>query len=258
MSTVAGWASALPWMLATGFLAWVVCTLRRNAGLVDIFWSLFLLVAAVCFLRNSAEPTSRALLVLALVSIWAVRLAAHLAVRNWNAPEDHRYQAIRARNQPGFEWKSLYLVFGLQAVLAFIVSLPLYAAMASPAPLNALDWLGALLVVAGILTETVADTQLAAFRDDPASRGQVLDRGLWRYSRHPNYFGEFCVWWGFYLVALSTGAWWAIFSPLLMSVLLLRVSGVTLLEKDIGERRPAYAAYVARTNAFFPGPRRSA
>jgi steroid 5-alpha reductase family enzyme len=258
MSMIAGWFDALPWMLATGLVAWVVCTLRRNAGLVDIFWSLFLLVAALRFLREATEPASRALLVLALVGIWAARLAAHLAVRNWNAPEDHRYQAIRARNQPGFEWKSLYLVFGLQAVLAFIVSLPLHAAMASPAPINLLDTLGALLVVAGILVETVADTQLAAFRDDPASRGQVLDRGLWRYSRHPNYFGEFCVWWGFYLIALATGAWWAIFSPLLMSVLLLRVSGVTLLEKDIGERRPAYAAYVARTNAFFPGPRRSA
>jgi len=258
MSMIAGWFNALPWMLATGLVAWVVCTLRRNAGLVDIFWSLFLLVAALCFLREATEPASRALLVLALVGIWAARLAAHLAVRNWNAPEDHRYQAIRARNQPGFEWKSLYLVFGLQVVLAFIVSLPLHAAMASPAPINLLDTLGAMLVVAGILVETVADTQLAAFRDDPASRGQVLDRGLWRYSRHPNYFGEFCVWWGFYLIALATGAWWAIFSPLLMSVLLLRVSGVTLLEKDIGERRPAYAAYVARTNAFFPGPRRSA
>jgi steroid 5-alpha reductase family enzyme len=258
MSMIAGWFNALPWMLATGLVAWVVCTLRRNAGLVDIFWSLFLLAAALCFLREAPEPASRALLVLALVGIWAARLAAHLAVRNWNAPEDHRYQAIRARNQPGFEWKSLYLVFGLQAVLAFIVSLPLHAAMASPAPINLLDTLGALLVVTGILVETVADTQLAAFRDDPASRGQVLDRGLWRYSRHPNYFGEFCVWWGFYLIALATGAWWAIFSPLLMSVLLLRVSGVTLLEKDIGERRPAYAAYVARTNAFFPGPRRSA
>jgi steroid 5-alpha reductase family enzyme len=258
MSMVASWFNALPWMLLTGLVAWVVCTLRRNAGLVDIFWSLFLLVAALCFLRESGEPSRRALLVLALVAIWAVRLAAHLAVRNWNAPEDHRYQAIRARNQPGFEWKSLYLVFGLQVVLAFIVSLPLHAAMVSPAPLNALDALGALLVIGGILTETLADTQLAAFRADPASRGQVLDRGLWRYSRHPNYFGEFCVWWGFYLIALATGAWWAIFSPLLMSVLLLRVSGVTLLERDIGERRPAYASYVARTNAFFPGPRRSA
>jgi steroid 5-alpha reductase family enzyme len=140
----------------------------------------------------------------------------------------------------------------------FIVALPLHGAMASSEPLNALDLVGALLVIAGLLVETIADTQLAAFRDDPDSRGQVLDRGLWRYSRHPNYFGEFCVWWGFYLLALAAGAWWALPSPLLMSVLLMRVSGVTLLEKDIGQRRPGYAQYVARTNAFFPGPRRSA
>jgi steroid 5-alpha reductase family enzyme len=258
MNLIAGWFNALPWMLATALVAWAICTARRNAGLVDIFWSLFLLVAALSFLRESAEPSGRALLVLSLVCIWALRLAAHLAVRNWNAPEDHRYQAIRARNQPGFEWKSLYLVFGLQAVLAFIVSLPLHAAMASAEPLNVIDLLGASLVVAGLLVESFADAQLAAFRDDPDSRGRVLDRGLWRYSRHPNYFGEFCVWWGFYLLALATGAWWALCSPLLMSVLLLRVSGVTLLEKDIGQRRPGYAQYVARTNAFFPGPRRPA
>jgi steroid 5-alpha reductase family enzyme len=258
MSLVAGWFNALPWMLATALLAWAVCTARRNAGLVDIFWSLFLLVAALSFLRETAEPSARALLVLSLVGIWALRLAAHLAVRNWNAPEDHRYQAIRARNQPGFAWKSLYLVFALQAVLAFIVALPLHGAMASSEPLNALDLVGALLVIAGLLVETIADTQLAAFRDDPDSRGQVLDSGLWRYSRHPNYFGEFCVWWGFYLLALAAGAWWALPSPLLMSVLLMRVSGVTLLEKDIGQRRPGYAQYVARTNAFFPGPRRGA
>jgi steroid 5-alpha reductase family enzyme len=255
---ISGWFQALPWMLVMALLAWGVCTARRNAGLVDIFWSLFLWVAALCFLRQAPQPGSRALLVLCLVSIWALRLAAHLAVRNWNAPEDHRYRAIRERNQPGFAWKSLYLVFGLQALLAFIVALPLHAAMTSTSPLNALDIVGATLAVAGLLLEAVADTQLAAFRDDPASRGRVLDRGLWRYSRHPNYFGEFCVWWGFFLMALAAGAWWSIFSPLLMSILLLRVSGVSLLEKDIGQRRPGYAQYVARTNAFFPGPRRSA
>jgi steroid 5-alpha reductase family enzyme len=215
-------------------------------------------VAALCFVQAAPAATPRALLVLLLVGIWSLRLAAHLAVRNWNAPEDHRYQEIRARNQPGFTWKSLYLVFGLQAVLAFIVSLPLYTAMSSPAPLNPLDLAGVVVTVLGVLLETIADTQLAAFRDDPDSRGQVLERGLWRYSRHPNYFGEFCVWWGFYLMALATGAWWTLLSPLLMSVLLLRVSGVVLLEKDIGQRRPGYALYIARTNAFFPGPRRSA
>lgn len=256
--SLAGWFLALPWMLATAFVAWVVSTLRRNVGLVDIFWSLFLLVAGVSFLGGAAPASGRARLVLALVAIWSLRLAGHLALRNWNAPEDHRYQAIRARNQPGFEWKSLYLVFGLQALLAFVVSLPLYAAITASQPLGALDMLGAALTVGGIVVETIADTQLAAFRADAQSRGKVLDRGLWRYSRHPNYFGEFCVWWGFYLFALGTGAWWSLVSPLLMSVLLLRVSGVTLLEKDIGQRRPGYAQYVARTNAFFPGPRRAA
>ena len=265
MSAVLSWLQALPWILGLALLAWMVCTARRNVGLVDIFWPLFLLVATLCYLRDAsahppfptAGPTPRALLVLSLVGFWSMRLAAHLALRNWNAPEDHRYQAIRARNQPGFQWKSLYLVFALQAVLAFIVSLPLQAAIASPAPLNPVDALGVALAVTGILVEALADWQLAAFRNDASNRGKVLDRGLWRYSRHPNYFGEFCVWWGFFFMALGTGAWWSIASPLLMSLLLLRVSGVTLLEKDIGQRRPAYAAYVARTSAFFPRPGRS-
>jgi len=104
----------------------------------------------------------------------------------------------------------------------------------------------------------VADWQLARFKADPAHRGQVMDGGLWRFSRHPNYFGEFCVWWGIYLIAMSTSAWWAIASPVLMTILLLKVSGVALLEKDITERRPGYREYIARTNAFFPGPARAA
>jgi len=257
MSLLTGWLHALPWVLVMALLVWALCTLRRNVGLVDIFWSMFVLVAALCFVREAPEPTSRMLLVLLLAGIWAVRLAAYLAVRNRNAPEDHRYQAIRARNQPRFAWKSLYLVFGLQAVLAFIVSLPLYAAMTSTAPLSVLDVAGAALVVAGVMVESIADAQLADFRDDPANRDAVLDQGLWRYSRHPNYFGEFCVWWGFFMLALAAGGWWSIASPLLMSLLLMRVSGVTLMEKDIKGRRPGYAGYVARTNAFFPGPRRS-
>jgi len=148
-------------------------------------------------------------------------------------------------------------VFGLQVLLAFVVSAPVYAALTASAPLTALDMIGAALALCGIGVETVADAQLAAFRADPANRGRVLDAGLWRYSRHPNYFGEFCVWWGLFLMALATGAWWTVVSPVLMSVLLLRVSGVTLLEQDIGGRRPGYAAYIARTNAFFPGPRKA-
>lgn len=258
MSSLVIWIGALPWILAAAFVAWCVATVRRNTGLVDIFWSLFLLVAALYYLQCVSDPGARALLVVTLVALWALRLAVYLALRNWNAPEDRRYQAIRARNQPGYVWKSLYLVFGLQAVLAVVVAAPLQAAITRAGALGMLDVAGAGVVLAGIVIESLADAQLAAFRAEVGNRGRVMDRGLWRYSRHPNYFGEFCVWWGFFLLALATGAWWTLVSPLLMSVLLLRVSGVTLLEKDIGERRPGYAQYVARTNAFLPGPRKPA
>lgn len=258
MTATSLWLSSLPAIAVLTATAWAVCTVRRNVGLVDIFWSLFLLLAAVVYAIAAAPAGPRATLVLALVAAWAVRLAAYLTARNWNAPEDHRYQAIRARNQPNFEWKSLYLVFGLQGLLAWIISAPLAAAVASPAPLGPLDWAGAALAAFGIVFESVADAQLARFRRDPVGAGQVLDRGLWRWSRHPNYFGECCVWWGFFLLAVAGGGAWTAFSPLIMTLLLLRVSGVSLLEKDIGERRPAYRDYVARTSAFVPWPPRGA
>jgi steroid 5-alpha reductase family enzyme len=253
VSALGIWLHALPWVLLLGVVAWAVCTLRRNVGLVDVVWSLFLMVAALVFFLHAGKSGFRSNLVLLLVTIWGLRLAVHLGLRNWNAPEDPRYQAIRSRNEPGFVWKSLYLVFGLQALLAFVVSAPLYGAILGTASLQVLDVVGVALITAGFLIETVADAQLVAFRAAPDSRHRVLDTGIWRYSRHPNYFGEFCVWWGFFFMAAATGAWWTVISPLLTSALLMRVSGVTLLEKDIGERRPGYRDYVQRTNAFFPG-----
>jgi len=256
MTALRPWFVALPVLLAMGLAAWALATARRNVGLVDIVWSLFFLAGTVVALVSLDSIGLRALIVAALVAAWSLRLAGHLAVRNWNAPEDPRYVAIRARNEPGFAWKSVYLVFGLQALLAWIIAAPLFAAVGSPAPIGALDVLGALLALAGITFEAVADRQLARFRADPANRGRVMDRGLWRYSRHPNYFGEFCVWWGFYALAAGAGGAWTVFSPLLITLLLLKVSGVALLEKDIGKRRPAYRDYVARTNAFFPAPPR--
>ena len=193
---------------------------------------------------------------LGLVATWGLRLAAYLAWRSRGQPEDRRYQAIRRRNEPHFTLKSLWLIFGFQALLAWVISLPLAGAIAGVAPLGWLDALGVALWAVGLGFEAVGDWQLARFKADPASAGRVMDRGLWRYTRHPNYFGDFCVWWGLYLVALAAGAWWTIVGPLIMSFLLLRFSGVRLLERDIGERRPAYAEYARRTNAFFPGPRR--
>lgn len=259
MSSIASsWFATLPAMAVLALIAWGVGSVRRNVGLVDIAWPLFFALAVATVATTATAWHERALLVAALVALWSLRLAAYLAWRNWSAPEDHRYRAIRERNQPGFVWKSLYLVFGVQALLAWLVAAPLVVGMLGgiEVPLGAVDAIGAVLVMVGVVLETVADAQLARFKADPRNAGQVLHTGLWRYTRHPNYFGEFCVWWGFYVIALATGGWWTVFSPLLMSVLLLRVSGVALLEKDIGERRPAYREYVARTNAFFPGPSR--
>ena len=257
MTVVWTWLGSLPGIAVLFMTAWAVCTARRNVGLVDIFWSLFFLYAAGYYAIAAEPPGPRALPVLALVSAWALRLGGHLAARNWNAPEDHRYRAIRVRNQPHFEWKSLYLVFGLQGLLAWFISAPLAVVAVSQTTLGPLDWLGFSLVAFGMVFEGVADAQLARFRRHRATAGQVLDQGLWRYSRHPNYFGESCVWWGFYLLAVAAGGSWTVFAPLLMTLLLLRVSGVALLEKNIGDRRPAYREYIARTSAFVPLPPRN-
>jgi steroid 5-alpha reductase family enzyme len=251
------WIYALPYLLGAGFLAWIISVPLRNVTIVDTLWSLLFVIAAFAYAMVTAPLAARAQLVLVLVTIWGLRLALYLGRRNFGHEEDRRYQSIRRRNEPGFTWKSLYLVFGLQAVLAWVISLPLLGAIASEAgPLGWLDYAGTALWLVGLCFEAVGDWQLARFKADPANLGRVMDRGLWRLTRHPNYFGDFCVWWGFGLIALSAGAWWSLIGPTLMSVLLLRVSGVALLERDIGERRPGYAEYIRRTNAFFPGPRR--
>lgn len=250
---------ALAILCGFGFIAWPWSIALRNVSFVDSLWSLFFVVAAAVYYLYLPEPGPRAGLVLALVALWGVRLSAHITWRNWGHGEDHRYQKIRQNNEPHFALKSLYIVFLLQAALAWLVSLPLLGAMASPAPMAWLDRVGILIFTIGLFFESVGDWQLARFKADPANKGKVLASGLWRYTRHPNYFGDFCVWWGFYLIALSSGAWWSLPAPILMTFLLLKVSGVSLLEKDIGERRPAYADYIRRTNAFFPGlPRKPA
>ena len=250
------WLGALPALLGAAALTWVVSVLKRNVTIVDTLWPLLFVIAAAVYAALAGQPTQRAWLVLVLVSVWGARLATYLAWRNWGHEEDRRYQAIRERNQPNFALKSLWLIFGFQALLAWLISLPLAGAIGGDAPLGLLDGIGLALCSIGLYFEAVGDWQLARFKADPANAGGVMDRGLWRYTRHPNYFGDFCVWWGFYLFALATGAWWSVVGPLVMSFLLLRFSGVRLLERDIGERRPAYAEYVRRTNAFFPGPRR--
>ena len=240
-------------MLAFGVAGWLISLYRNNVTHVDSMWSLFFVVAGFTYASQIAGLNTRSLIVLSLLSLWAVRLCVYLTWRNWGPHEDHRYAAIRRNNSPGFAFKSLYIVFGLQAVLAWIISLPILGAINSTAPLNMLDMIGIALLGFGLIWETAADWQLSVFKAKPENKSKVLDSGVWRYSRHPNYFGECCIWWGFYLMALAAGAWWAIPSALLMTLLLLKVSGVSLLEQTIAERRPRYAEYMRSTNAFLPG-----
>lgn len=238
--------------------AWGLSLRLRDASLADRIWSL-LIAAPVLVYALALPPDARGLLMLALLLAWALRLAVYIHGRNRGHGEDRRYRAMRERHGPRFGLKSLYLVFGLQAVLAWVVGWPLLAALSHPAPLGLLDLIGAAIVLAGITIEALADAQLARFLRGPRREGAVMDQGLWAWSRHPNYFGEACVWWGLGLMACAAGGWaaaWSLISPLMMTLLLLKVSGVALLEQDIAQRRPAYRDYMARTSAFIPWPPR--
>jgi steroid 5-alpha reductase family enzyme len=254
---IEAWLWALAAILLAAVAAWVLSVIRRDVSIVDSLWSLLFALGLGVYLAVSDVSGPRVWLVTAMVTAWALRLSIYITVRNHGQPEDRRYQAIRRNNEPHFWLKSLYIVFLLQGLLAWVVCLPALAAVSGRTPPGSLlawvEGLGVALWLAGMFFEVVGDWQLARFRRSRPAQGAVLDSGLWRYTRHPNYFGEALLWWGIYLVALSAGAWWAVVSPLLLTFLLLRVSGVALLEKDISERRPAYREYVRRTNAFFPG-----
>ena len=205
---------------------------------------------------------ARKLLITALAIIWGVRLAAHIFGRNREKGEDFRYRAMRARHGDRFPVVSLFTVFFLQGALMWIISLPLQVAQLSrePGRLIWLDYIGAAIWALGFLFESVGDWQLARFKSDSDNKGKVMDRGLWAYTRHPNYFGDATLWWGFFLIALATpGGIWTVVSPVIMTFLLMKVSGVALLEKTLLKTRPEYGDYARRTNAFFPWlPKREA
>jgi len=253
MLDVQAWLLAGAAVAAVAVTFWVVSLIRRDVSIVDSLWSLMFLLALLVYLAAGAATGPRAWLVAAMVAVWALRLSVYITVRNHGQPEDYRYQAIRRNNEPHFWFKSLFIVFLLQGFLAWVICLPALAAVSGQTTPGPLDFMGLALWLVGMFFEVVGDWQLARFRRSRREPGAVLDTGLWRYTRHPNYFGEATLWWGMYLVALSAGAWWTVFAPLLMTFLLLRVSGVALLEKDIADRRPAYRDYIRRTNAFFPG-----
>ncbi len=245
-------------IVAAGMSAtWVLSLALRDVSIVDVFWGVGFALITWGITLASGSRSPRTALLLALVSAWTFRLATHLWLR-WRraGAEDRRYAAMRRKAGAAFPLRSLVTVFALQGVLMWLISVPLQLALLDDRRrIGALAWLGVVLFVVGFACEAIADAQLTRFRADAANADRVLDVGLWGWSRHPNYFGEVVLWWGLFLVCVDgTAAWWTIFSPLIVTVLLLRVSGIPLLERGMHRRRPAYAEYVARTSAFVPLP----
>lgn len=235
-------------------LLWLVSLALRNSSIVDIFWGTgFVIANWFYFILTPQGDPARKWMIGVLVTLWGLRLSLYILWRNWGKPEDFRYRKMREKSGRIWWWKSFFQVFLLQGLLMWIISAPLLAAQrgTAPAGLMALDYLGAAVWLIGFFFEAVGDIQLARFKSDPENKGKVMDRGVWSLTRHPNYFGDAAQWWGFFIIALAAGGWWTIFSPILMTLLLLRVSGVALLERTL-ETRPGYKEYAQRTSAFIP------
>ncbi|MGB0121615.1 MAG: DUF1295 domain-containing protein [Solirubrobacterales bacterium] len=239
-------------------VTWMISLIRKDAGLADIAWGLVFI--AIAWTSYAAGEGSGAMLLAAcLVTIWGLRLATHVARRNLGQDEDRRYQAMRKKRPATFWIWSLFGVFLLQGGIALVVSIPVQALGAqAPDSIGWLSWIGVAVFAFGFYFEAVGDLQLSRFIKDPSTDGQVMDRGLWKFSRHPNYFGDATEWWGIWLIALGSGApWWTAIGPVVMTFFLLKVSGVAMLEKDMADRRPGYREYMERTSAFIPWPPKS-
>lgn len=237
---------------------WLGSLRLKDASIADVAWGLIFVTVAWVSWAVSAG-TSAMLLAALLTTAWGLRLTVHIGRRSLGHGEDRRYGAMRSRRPEKFWIWSLFGVFLLQGLLALVVSLPLQSLGAdAEEAIGLLSWLGLAVFVIGLGFEAIGDAQLNAFKRGPDSGDRVMDRGLWRYTRHPNYFGDAVLWWGLWLVAVGSGAaWWTAIGPALMTFLLLRVSGVSMLEADISERRPGYREYVRRTSAFLPLPPKS-
>ena len=236
-------------------LVWLLSVRLKNASIVDVFWGFgFVMINALWYFQGEGNPV-RKLLLLALVSIWGLRLTAYIGWRNWGKPEDFRYQQFRKDyGAERYWWFSYFQVFLLQGGLICLIAMPLFAVQASGQmqELYWLDFVAAGVWAIGVFFESVGDWQMAKFKANPDNKGKVMDRGLWKYTRHPNYFGDAATWWGFGLFAIAVGNYWAPIGSLVMTGLILKVSGVSLLERTLKDTKPKYAEYIRKTSSFIP------
>lgn len=244
------------------FCTWLLSLLLRDVSIVDFVWGAGFVVVGWVTFANSAgstvgSPTLQKWLIVWLTTLWGLRLSGYLFWRNHGKPEDYRYQEMRDKHGSRFPLRSLWTVFGLQGAIMWLVSLPIQTGQlaGNQSPVGPMTFAGIAIWLAGFCFESIGDFQLARFKANPENRGQVMESGLWRYTRHPNYFGDFLVWWGLYFVSFGKGtAWWSAIGPIVMSILLFYVSGVSLLEKSLKKHKPGYDAYIRRTSSFFPLP----
>ena len=243
---------AFQFSILFGLVGWIYSFIKTNVNIVDTMWSLFFIINITCFARF-ADTSNNQLVVYALLVIWAVRLATYLYIRNAKKPEDSRYQDIRKNYSPYFPLKSLFIIFVFQAVLALIISYPMYYIFnpINESRLIFLIPLSYLIITIGILYESIADYQLYKFKK-VNTQGEVCNIGLWRYSRHPNYFGELLITWGIFINAIQFGHIFIIISPLLMTYFLYKFSGAGLMEETIINRKPKYKKYIQSTNSILP------
>lgn len=242
------------WTLMT--ILWVVSLLMKNAGIVDIFWGLgFVIVNWVAFFLTSDITLPRHWLLNIIVTIWGLRLFLHIFLRNKGKPEDFRYADFRKKYGKKFWWFSYLQTFMLQGVLMLLISTPLIITQYAnqPSKLGFLEYLGLVIWVIGFFFEAVGDYQLNRFIKNPQNKGKLLDSGVWKYTRHPNYFGDSAQWWGYFLIACAVPfGFLTVFSPIIMTFFLIKVSGVAMLERSMADRKPGYKEYMRTTNAFIP------
>lgn len=236
-------------------ILWVVSLRMQNSSIADVAWGPNVLLIGLIYYFTSDGALLRAQLTLALVAIWAVRLGLHLFYRQRLEGEDHRYVKWRDEYEDNWWWISYFRVFLLQSVIAWVVSLPIYFAIVSVGPpsLTLLDYIGVTVFVIGLVFESVSDEQLRRFRAVRANKGRVLETGLWSYTRHPNYFGEVLVWWGFGVIGVATGGVPGLLGPVVLTYLLIYVSGIAMIEPSLFTK-PGYSSYAGKTPVFLPLP----
>ena len=253
MMTLFSQASIIILVLVT--LLWIWSVFIKNVSIVDIFWGLGFVVVNAFYVFISGELNTRKILILALVSIWGLRLAIYLAFRNIGKGEDFRYKEFRRNYGPKrYWWFSFFQTFLLQGVLIMIVSLPLLGinSSASSGDLKLLDYIGIVVWLIGFTFEAGGDFQLARFKRDFANKGKVLNTGFWKYTRHPNYFGDSAVWWAYAIFSIAAGSYWQIIGSIVMTLLIIKISGVALLEKTLNNTKSKYREYIEKTSSFFP------